>query len=297
MALTLSGTNGVVGAGFTLDASGASVTAGVGTFGNSLIGGHAKGVYDASKLSVFDSSSNIGILQVHCGTETLGDLAGITFGQGGTTVSARPKTAIAAVGSGGFGRSDLCFFVDSVADNSPVSVSDEKIRIKHNGNVGVGSTTPTTTLDVNGLIKSGAPSFSAKVSGTTALSTGVETTIIFNSEDHDTDDAYNTSTGEFTVPSGKGGKYFIAVNFGVDDPGEAGDILRLRVFKNGSLIQGFRGQVQQGKANMILTVSVSGTVTLAAGDVIKCMGYTDSNVGDANIEVDCTYFSMFRLSI
>ena len=34
MALTLSGTNGVVGAGFTLDASGASVTAGVGPFGS-----------------------------------------------------------------------------------------------------------------------------------------------------------------------------------------------------------------------------------------------------------------------
>ena len=34
MALTLSGTNGVVGAGFTLDSSGASVTGGVGTFGS-----------------------------------------------------------------------------------------------------------------------------------------------------------------------------------------------------------------------------------------------------------------------
>ena len=34
MALTLSGTDGGVGAGFTLDASGASVTAGVGTFGS-----------------------------------------------------------------------------------------------------------------------------------------------------------------------------------------------------------------------------------------------------------------------
>ena len=33
MSLTLSGTNGVVGAGFTVDASGVSVTAGVGTFG------------------------------------------------------------------------------------------------------------------------------------------------------------------------------------------------------------------------------------------------------------------------
>ena len=32
MSLTLSGTNGVVGAGFTVDASGVSVTAGVGTF-------------------------------------------------------------------------------------------------------------------------------------------------------------------------------------------------------------------------------------------------------------------------
>ena len=297
MALTLSGTNGVVGAGFTLDASGASVTAGVGTFGNSLIGGHAKGNNDSSKLSVFDSSSNIGILQVHCGTETLGTLAGITFGQGGTNTTARAKTAIAAVGSGGFGRSDLCFYVDSVADNNPVSVSDEKIRIMHNGKVGIGSTIPTTDLDVNGFIKSGAPSFAAKVSGTTTLSTGSETTIIFNSEDHDTDNAYNASTGEFTVPSGKGGKYFIAVNFGIDDPGEVGDIVRLRVFKNGSNMHGFRGQNVQANTNYILTTSVSGTVTLADGDVIKCMAYTDSNVGDANIEVECTYFSMFRLSI
>ena len=32
MAITISGTNGIVGAGFTLDASGTSVTAGVGTF-------------------------------------------------------------------------------------------------------------------------------------------------------------------------------------------------------------------------------------------------------------------------
>ena len=39
MALTLSGTNGVVGAGFTVDASGVSVTAGVGTF-SSVRGTH-----------------------------------------------------------------------------------------------------------------------------------------------------------------------------------------------------------------------------------------------------------------
>ena len=49
MALTLSGTNGVVGAGFTLDASGASVTAGVGTF--------AIGAF--SETSTFANSINL----------------------------------------------------------------------------------------------------------------------------------------------------------------------------------------------------------------------------------------------
>ena len=177
------------------------------------------------------------------------------------------------------------------------SQNRERVRIMSSGRVGIGSTIPTTDLDVNGFIKSGAPSFSAKVSGTQSLSTGSEVAIIFNSEDHDTDNAYNVSTGEFTVPSGKGGKYFIAVNFGIDDTGEVGDILRLRVFKNGSLLPGFRGQNVQAQGNYILTTSVSGTVTLAAGDVIKCMAYTDSDVGDALIEVDCTYFSMFRIAI
>jgi len=44
MALTLSGTNGVVGAGFTVDASGVSVTAGVGTFSSAVIGSIGAGV-------------------------------------------------------------------------------------------------------------------------------------------------------------------------------------------------------------------------------------------------------------
>ena len=181
----------------------------------------------------------------------------------------------------------------------------ERVRIMSSGRVGIGSTIPTTSLDVNGVISGdgsgltsvNTPSFAARVTTTQSLGYETEATIIFDTEDHDTDNAYNTSTGEFTVPSGKGGKYFIAVNFGIDDCGEVGDILRLRVFKNGSNMHGFRGQNIQASANIILTTSVSGTVTLSAGDVIKCMAYTSSNVGDANIEVDCTYFSMFRLSI
>ena len=44
MAITISGTDGIVGAGFTVDASGVSVTAGVGTFSSAVIGSIGAGV-------------------------------------------------------------------------------------------------------------------------------------------------------------------------------------------------------------------------------------------------------------
>ena len=57
MALTLSGTNGVVGAGFTLDASGASVTAGVGTF-SSVRGTHHG---DGHNLTSINAANLVGV--------------------------------------------------------------------------------------------------------------------------------------------------------------------------------------------------------------------------------------------
>ncbi len=65
MALTLSGTNGVVGAGFTLDASGASVTAGVGTF--SSLNAAASGLtgalpaLDAANLTKIPAANIVGV--------------------------------------------------------------------------------------------------------------------------------------------------------------------------------------------------------------------------------------------
>ena len=65
MALTLSGTNGVVGAGFTLDASGASVTAGVGTFGS--LNAPASGLtgalpaLDAANLTSINAAQLVGV--------------------------------------------------------------------------------------------------------------------------------------------------------------------------------------------------------------------------------------------
>ena len=55
MTLTLSGTNGIVGAGFTVDPSGASVTSGIGTFSKIAVG--ANNVNPTQALEVKGSSS------------------------------------------------------------------------------------------------------------------------------------------------------------------------------------------------------------------------------------------------
>ena len=57
MAVTISGTDGIVGAGFTLDASGASVTAGVGTF-SSIRGDHHG---DGANLTSIPAANIVGV--------------------------------------------------------------------------------------------------------------------------------------------------------------------------------------------------------------------------------------------
>ena len=81
MALTLSGTNGVVGAGFTLDASGASVTAGVGTFGS--LNAPAAGLtgslpaLDAANLTSIPAANIVGVCT--SGLTKTGGFGGITM--------------------------------------------------------------------------------------------------------------------------------------------------------------------------------------------------------------------------
>ena len=90
MALTLSGTNGVVGAGFTLDPSGVSVTAGVGTF-TSLQG-------SAASLTQIPAANIVGVC-----TAGLGNASG-AFGQGKIlqVVSASTADTASFNGSAGF---------------------------------------------------------------------------------------------------------------------------------------------------------------------------------------------------
>ena len=90
MALTLSGTDGVVGAGFTLDASGASVTAGVGTF-SSFADVNTPSVIVGAAVTITESgieASGIGITCANINGTQIGGRRNLII-NGGMTIAQR----------------------------------------------------------------------------------------------------------------------------------------------------------------------------------------------------------------
>jgi len=92
MAITISGTNGIVGAGFTVDNSGVSVTAGVGTFSSAVIGSIGAGVsvpaagltgtlptISAANCTNLPAANLTGTLPAISGANLTGITAGITM--------------------------------------------------------------------------------------------------------------------------------------------------------------------------------------------------------------------------
>ena len=64
---------------------------------------------------------------------------------------------------------------------------------------------------VSGVGGDNTPSWNARLSSTQSFAGDTNIKINFDTELWDTDSAYDTSNGKFTVPSGEGGKYFINV--------------------------------------------------------------------------------------
>lgn len=88
--------------------------------------------------------------------------------------------------------------IDNISGSSTLTIGD--------------SNTSTITLKSGATLTnfpSNTPAFMVNLSSSQNISTGTKTVITFDTEILDSNSAYNTSNGKFTVPSGEGGKYYV----------------------------------------------------------------------------------------
>ena len=167
-------------------------------------------------------------------------------------------------------------------------------------NLTIGSTnTSTVTLPSGEVTGHMYPAFEAYLSTEETVSSNNTYEVIpFNIEVVDTDNAYSTSTYRFTVPTGKAGKYFIAV--GVRCVASANTRLINSygaIYLNGSR---YRESQNNSNANYTRTAqqNTQAIMNLSVGDYVQ--GYvainetnTTANYGDANNK--STYFLGYRI--
>jgi hypothetical protein len=106
------------------------------------------------------------------------------------------------------------------------------------------------------------PAFSLVQTGTgTTLTTNTYTKVVWDTEKFDTDNA--VSSGRFTVPSGKAGKYFFTSTVSMQSYLAE---INIDLYKNGSSF--LRGNAIQG-SSVASAMSVTGIIDLAVSDYVE----------------------------
>ena len=147
--------------------------------------------------------------------------------------------------------------------------------------------TITNSGTATGFGEDNTPAFSAYMGSTQTLSDNVDTKVNFDTEDFDTDSAYDTSNKRFTVPSGEGGKYFFyhRGRFYQSDHNSQ-YVIAIRV--NGAevakryLYSGGTGTKAYHSATY-MSYDLSATEVLSAGDYVEAYVKAD-NVAGNNID-------------
>jgi hypothetical protein len=144
------------------------------------------------------------------------------------------------------------------------------------------------------------PAFAVRLlADQTGLADNVNTLVQFNTIEFDTDNAFNTSTYAFTVPTGKAGTYCLICSLHFKHSGQINHS-DTTIFKNNVALRGVRfnsasGDFEDEGSEIITTLE-----TLAVGDVITIQGRANSGDGttttlEGGTNVPTSFFRGFRL--
>ena len=164
-------------------------------------------------------------------------------------------------------------------------------------NLTIGSTnTSTVTFESGAATGHMNPSFKARLATDQTPGTTGWNKIQANTEDWDTDNAYDTSNYRFTVPAGMGGKYHFDLSLRFDSASDQG-IVQVRLYINGT-----QHDASQARFTASGTTSVqmksNYQVNLSAGDYVELYGYapsTSQDFGGGTESTSCTWFAGYRI--
>tara|TARA_R100000808_G_scaffold15050_1_gene35126 strand:- start:47 stop:625 length:579 start_codon:yes stop_codon:yes gene_type:complete len=188
--------------------------------------------------------------------------------------------------------------VSQIKVNEIIKQSGSSITIGESGDtvtIPSGATLNSAgTNTLSGIANS--PAFSSYASSGTQGTVGDNTwtKVILNLENYDTDSAYDTSTGRFTVPSGGAGKYVFTFQCYMY-PSAVGPSMAYRLYINGSGQGGMTSAIDLGSNNLstVAIPATSMTANLSEGDYVEF--YVKGNTGSGNNVIADMRFGGFRL--
>lgn len=138
------------------------------------------------------------------------------------------------------------------------------------------------------------PSFAARMSSAQSISNNTLTKIDFDTEEFDSDGAYDHSTNQrFTVPSGKAGKYAFYVSAILDAAGHTQlQRCRIAIYKNGSMIK-MRAVNFNSNDIYYIQLDISAALDLSVGDYIEAYARINDASGNPVIDGSATENSTF----
>ena len=180
--------------------------------------------------------------------------------------------------------------IEPIADNGTVTLggSGDTFTVPSGVTVNMSNATQTGVGGAN------TPAFRGYLSSNQTVSDASSNKVTIDTEEYDTDNAFASS--RFTVPSGKGGKYFFGFQmWSFDANAGASNYAQIFLKKNGTSLEPTVIRKYGAFTNHNLSFANTAVLDLAAGDYVEFWSYIDYTSSTFTIKANNTSFTGFKL--